>query len=625
MPAIRWRPVSRFAAALAATAVAIAIRGAFDPILGERHPFGFLYAAVAFAVWEAGWLPAVVAAVAGYVASDFWFIAPRGSVSLSRGHEWFSVAAYSVCSAVVIILGESLRRSRRTYWKQAVELRAAREQLQIVVDSISAPVTRCNRDLEYVWVSRGYAEWLKRPAEAIVGRPITDILGPAAFQKLRPCIERVLAGETVWSEEEVEVQEMGPRWVQAVYAPTRDANGEVDGWVAVIVDVDRPKRLAEDLRSADRRKNEFLAVLAHELRNPLAPIRNAVRYLKEVGPPQKDLQDAREIIDRQVDQMIRLVDDLLELSRITQRMVEVRKVRMELTPVVHTAVEAARPMIQARRHELSVSIPEEPIWLEADPVRLAQVLSNLLQNAAKYTDPGGHIWVAVRRDGREVVFSVRDTGIGLAPESLDSIFEMFTQVSSVEQRKEGGLGIGLALVRGLVELHGGTVEARSAGLGQGSEFVVRLPAPAARGFPAGVPGQVAAPSARGSRQRILVVDDNHDSADSLRMLLALHGHEIRTAYDGVHALAEVDEFRPGIVLLDIGLPRMDGYEVARAIRQRPWGERVVLVALTGWGLDDDRRRAREAGFDHHITKPAEVTDLENLLRSAAERLRTPAA
>jgi CheY-like chemotaxis protein len=319
------------------------------------------------------------------------------------------------------------------------------------------------------------------------------------------------------------------------------------------------------------------------------------------------------MIGRQVDQMVRLVDDLLDLSRISQGNVHLRKRRVDLAAVVRGAVETAGPFIKLQGHELTVTLPHVPIYFDADPSRLAQVIANLLNNAAKYTDRGGQIGLSVERRGREFVISVRDTGIGLAPENLHQIFEIFSQVSPALERTNGGLGIGLSLVRGLVELHGGKVEARSDGIGRGSEFLVRLPivdVPPRR-EPEELPRNGPPPLAR--KFRILVVDDNRDAADSLAMMLRMMGHETLAAYDGLEAVQEAETFRPGVVLLDIGLPKMNGYEVARHLRQQPWGKTMSLIALTGWGQDEDKRRALEAGFDHHFTKPVEVIALEQML------------
>jgi PAS domain S-box-containing protein len=372
-------------------------------------------------------------------------------------------------------------------------------------------------------------------------------------------------------------------------------------------------RLVKQLREADRKKDEFLATLAHELRNPLAPIRNAVELLERSGDNATLIGQARSIVRRQLDQMVRLIDDLLDMSRISQGKVQIRKERVDLAAVIRTALETARPLIDAQAHELTVTLPLGPIHLDADPTRLAQVIANLLHNAAKYTAKGGHIWLTVERQGAEAIVAVRDTGIGIAAEHLPGIFEMFSQVAPALERSHGGLGIGLSLVRGLVELHGGTVEARSDGPGRGSEFLVRLPVADGAVRPGPEPTGGGEPSRAGPKRRILVVDDNRDAADSMALMLQLMGHDARTAYDGLEAVQAAATYRPDVLLLDIGLPKMNGYEVARHIRRQRWGEGMVLTALTGWGQEEDKRRALEAGFDHHLTKPVDAPVLEKLL------------
>lgn len=366
------------------------------------------------------------------------------------------------------------------------------------------------------------------------------------------------------------------------------------------------------LKEADRRKDEFLAMLAHELRNPLAPLRNALHVVRQRGPEQSAVvRQAWELMDRQVDHLVRLVDDLLDVSRITRGRVELRKEKVDLAEAATRALESARPLIDARRHRLTYEGPPAPVRVEADPVRLAQVIGNLLNNAAKYTDEGGQITLTVGREGHEAVVRVRDTGAGLPPEMLPRVFDLFTQAESTLDRAQGGLGIGLTLVRSLVEMHGGSVQALSAGPGQGSEFVVRLPALA--GEPEARAGAGPAAAAPVAPRRVLVVDDNADSAESLALLLRLSGHQARTAYNGTSALAAARAFSPQVVLLDIGLPGMDGYEVARRLRAGAGGEKMVLVAQTGYGQEDDHRRSRQAGFDAHLVKPVDPGVLEALL------------
>jgi len=378
-----------------------------------------------------------------------------------------------------------------------------------------------------------------------------------------------------------------------------------------VEDVSALRERADELAEASRHKDEFLATLAHELRNPLAPIRNAVQYLGMDSLKESDVRTARDVIDRQVKVMVRLTDDLLDVSRITRNQLELRKQRVDLARVVESAVESSLPLIQQCGHELTVSLPPEPIHLDADPIRLAQVFSNLLNNAAKYTKLRGHIWLTAERQGSDALVSVRDNGIGIPGDMLSRIFDMFTQVDRSLERSQSGLGIGLTLVRRLVEMHDGSIEARSNGSGEGSEFLVRVPV-FIQVFHE--PPKSDRPKAAAlSECRILVVDDNKDSADSMAMLLRLKGNDIRTAHDGLEAVEAAESFRPELVLLDIGLPKLNGFEVARRIRQQPWSRDVILVALTGWGQDDDRRRSKEAGFNFHIVKPVELAVLERLL------------
>jgi PAS domain S-box-containing protein len=407
--------------------------------------------------------------------------------------------------------------------------------------------------------------------------------------------------------------EGGARWLSAtVYCIERLAESRIR-CSYVVEDVTERKQAQEVLKEADRRKDEFLATLAHELRNPLAPIRNSIELLRLADGNADLIRQAQRIMERQLAQIVRLVDDLLDISRITRGKLPLRKKRIELAAAIQTAIEAARPAIAAQAHELSVTLPPDTIYLDGDPTRLAQVFSNLLNNAAKYTEKGGHIWLTTERQGNEVVVSVRDTGIGIATEHLPKLFAMFSQIAPALERSQGGLGVGLALVRGLVELHGGNVEAHSAGSGRGSEFTVRLPVVETPGHARQEPSADRGKSCPGPKCRILVADDLRDSVDSLAMMLRVGGHDIQTAHDGLEAVQAAATFRPDVVVLDIGMPRMNGYEAARHIRQQPWGKQMLLIALTGWGQEEDKRRAFEAGFDNHLTKPVEAAALEKLL------------
>jgi signal transduction histidine kinase/DNA-binding response OmpR family regulator len=375
-------------------------------------------------------------------------------------------------------------------------------------------------------------------------------------------------------------------------------------------------RLYREVQQADRQKNEFLSMLAHELRNPLAPIRNAVEVMKLRTDVPQEYEWARDVIDRQIRQLTRLVDDLLDVSRITRGKIDLRTEPLDLSAVAVQAVEASRPFVEFKGHKLDVSVPPDGLPVHGDPARLAQVFTNLLINAAKYTEEGGQIWLAVRRDGPEAVVSVKDTGVGIAADMLSAVFDLFIQVDHAIDRSQGGLGVGLTLVKRLVEMHGGSVAAHSDGPGQGSEFVVRLPALSAapdRPIAAGKNGTVGRPA---RALKVLVVDDNLDAADTLASLLERDGHQVRQAHDGLKALEMAGAFRPDAVVLDLGLPGLDGYEVAKRIRAARDGFDPVLVAVSGYGRDEDRRRTRQAGFDHHLVKPADLGALRSALSAS---------
>ena len=407
------------------------------------------------------------------------------------------------------------------------------------------------------------------------------------------------------------------RWMAyKVLALTDSANQPV-AFATVSQDITERKRLTDDLQrlaadlsAADQRKNEFLATLAHELRNPLAPMRHMLEVVKRSGDDGEVVKRAHETLERQLNQMVRLVDDLLDLNRVTHDRLDLRRAEVELSSVIQQAVEVARPLCDAAEQELIVELPDEPIYLNADRARLAQVFGNLLNNSCKYTRPNGTITLTARRLSDDVLVTVKDNGAGIPSDKLDSIFDMFMQIDRTSERSQGGLGIGLTLVKRLVEMHGGSIEARSEGEGRGSEFVVRLPVM----NKAGVAAPVAEDGAGSSTQRrVLIVDDNHDSADSLAMLLELTGNKTFLAHDGVEALEAVEQHRPEVMLLDIGLPKLDGHEVCRRVREQPWGRDIVIIALTGWGQDDDRRKSEEAGFNGHLVKPVDYDRLLELL------------
>jgi PAS domain S-box-containing protein len=385
-------------------------------------------------------------------------------------------------------------------------------------------------------------------------------------------------------------------------------------------------QLYQALREADRRKDEFLATLAHELRNPLAPIRNSLQILKMPRVDAATIERSRDMMERQMHHLVRLVDDLLDVSRVMKGKIDLRRERVEIAAVVSRAVETVQPLADVQGHRLSITLPKESLMVEADPVRLAQVIGNLLTNAVKYTEPGGRIMLTAERSGGEAVVRVRDTGIGIAPEMLQRIFDLFVQVDHTASRSQGGLGIGLTLVKNLVEMHNGTVEARSEGLGKGSEFIVRLPAAASSPVAEAGEGphtQAKAPASSGFN--VLVVDDNQDAANSLAMLLRLQGHEVRVAYSGMAAMEMTKTYRPHLVFLDIGMPGMDGYEVARRLREQPDSSKIIMAAMTGWGQQEDRRRTAEAGFNYHLVKPPDPKAIDGVLAElAASRAKADA-
>ncbi|WP_198119996.1 hybrid sensor histidine kinase/response regulator [Massilia rhizosphaerae] len=484
------------------------------------------------------------------------------------------------------------------------ELRAS--ELRFRTLSNTVPVLIWQNDVEgrNVFVNQYYLDFTGKSLEAVLGSGWHDLLHPddapayvagymEAVRTRRPWrnLDRVRRRDGQW------------RWFDNYAQPLFAPDGSYAGHVGAALDITDAVLAEQALKETDRRKDDFLAVLAHELRNPLAPISNAVHLLRH--PDGRRRADRLvEMLGRQVRQMIKLVDDLLEISRITRDKIELHRQPLLLADVVQGAVETSRPLIDQHRHHLDVRLPDEALTLHADSVRLTQVLANLLNNAAKYTDAGGRIELAARRDGDDVEIAVRDNGIGIPPANLPDVFDMFTQAHRAAGRGEGGLGIGLAMVRSLVQMHGGTVEARSAGPGQGSEFVVRLPL-ADRHDAAGDAG-TAAHAAPLAGPRILVVDDNQDAADTLAMLLEADGARARAVYDGQSALAAMPGLRPHAVLLDLGMPGMDGLEVARRIRADPAWSGVRLVALTGWGQASDRERTRGAGFDFHLTKPVDL-------------------
>jgi len=485
----------------------------------------------------------------------------------------------------------------------------------------------------HVWINRqagaalGHAQGSSGPSDQdfrLQGVHPDDRATVAAL----PAVLALLAdGQTHETEYRLRDHDGRWRWFRSRETVfTRDAGGRVLEVIGVATDIDRSKRAEQALHDADRKKDTFIATLAHELRNPLAPIRNAVRTLKLKGPPDPQLVWCRDVIERQVGQMAHLLEDLLDVSRIAQGRVTLRREPLQVKTFIERAIEIARPSIDGRQHTLTVSVPSQPWMVDGDLTRLAQIFSNLLINAAKYTDPGGRIGLTVERQANEVVVEVSDTGIGIAADHLGRVFDVFSREESSRVSSPEGLGIGLSLVKGLVELHGGQVTASSPGLGQGSEFTVRLP------LAVGVANVAASPltsplsgKPQGKpRLRVMVADDSRDITDSLEMVLSHDGFEVVVANDGEQALERAERCRPDVMLLDLGMPKVDGFDVARRIRMQPWGAGVTLIAQTGWGQASDRQRTQEAGFDHHVVKPVDPEVLSKMLSDLAERIGTSA-
>ncbi|HJT75579.1 MAG TPA: PAS domain S-box protein, partial [Gemmataceae bacterium] len=500
--------------------------------------------------------------------------------------------------AGVVLVFRDVTEARR-----AVE---ARLYLAAIVESSDDAIIGHTLDGRIVSWNRGAERLYGYTAAEVVGRPLALLVPPDHPDEVPALLERVRGGEYIEHFETVRVRKDGRRVdVSLTISPVRSAEGKITGASKVARDITARKE-------EDRRKDEFLALLAHELRNPLAPIRNGLQVLRLAGNDRQAVEQTRAVMERQLHHLVRLVDDLLDVSRISRGKLRLHKERITLAAAVGDALDVCEALVKERGHELTVALPGEPVYVDADKTRLAQALCNLLSNAVKYSDRGSRIWLTAERQGGEAVIRVKDTGVGIPAPMLARVFDLFTQVDRSLEKSQGGLGVGLTIVKRLVELHGGRVEAHSEGVGKGSEFVVRLPAvPAPAPEPTGP--RDGTPAAPAVRRRVLVADDNKDAAETLGMILRASGHEVRTAHDGLSAVEAAASFRPDVVLLDIGMPKLNGYDACRRIREQPGAKDMVLVALTGWGQDEDRRRSREAGFDHHLVKPVEPGALDDLL------------
>jgi signal transduction histidine kinase len=501
----------------------------------------------------------------------------------------------------------------------AEELRQRLQSLQTLIARVPVPIAIAHDpECRFISANRALAALLRMPLEANISlTPPAGIDPPYRIQRNGrelPAgdlpMQYAIAHHTAVSNEiEIVLKDGTVLHVQNDVEPLFDTHGHVYGCVSVCVDLTERKIAEDALRDADRRKDEFLATLSHELRSPLAPIRTAIEVMRIARDNAELVEKARVTMERQLLHLVRITDDLLDVSRITQDKLELRRARIDLRSAIQSAVEATRPAIDAYGHRLTIDVPTAAMWVDADPTRLAQAFSNLLNNAVKYTERGGAIQLTAAARGDTAKVTVADTGIGIPPQMLPRIFDMFLQLQPHRDRTHGGLGIGLSLAKRLVELHGGRIDAHSDGPGRGSRFVVQLPlTPAYTDAAARGRDEASALAPR----RVLIAEDSADAAEMLRVMLRLKGHDVRVAEDGARAVALAEAFDPQIAFVDIGMPGMDGYEAARRIRAL-LGRRVVLVALTGWGQDEDQRRSREAGFDHHLTKPPEPEILERLI------------
>jgi PAS domain S-box-containing protein len=491
------------------------------------------------------------------------------------------------------------------------------ERLKLMADNAPVLLAYCDREHRYRYVNAAYSVRFAQTPDQLIGKTVEDLLGPELWHRIQPYRDHVLKGDPVEYEVAVEREAGVLQHMRCLLNPARDAAGDVVGYVLAIHDVTAHKALKrseEALRESDRHKDEFLSVLAHELRNPLAPLTNALELLRRAAARDPELQRTRDMMERQLNQLVRIVDDLLDVSRISRGRLELRKAPMPLALAVESALESCHSLFCSRGHEITLNLSPEPLLVEGDFARLAQVFVNLLSNSAKYTDRGGKIRVSLEREADHALVSVRDSGVGIPSDALASVFDMFSQIQSHKRLAAGGLGIGLALVRSLVQMHGGSVEAHSEGPGTGSVFTVRLPlireATAEAETPKG--DDVVAQKKR----RILVADDNVDAAATLALLLQMQGHETRTATDGRQAVELAATFRPDIIFMDVGMPRVDGLEATRQIRAQPWGKSIVIVALTGWGQPGDRQQTQLVGMNLHLVKPINLEGIAAVLAHA---------
>lgn len=612
---------TRYGIALALVAGAIALRAWLDPLVG--HPSVAIFmVAILVGAWVGGIGPAILCLILLHVVHGYGFQRPPGLWEPNVASV-ISIGGWYLVGITAGVLSEMRKSAQQRACHEQIEAISQREQLKSTLS--------CMADGVLVTDVNGRLTLMNRAAEALTGWSMADAKGKlwseifAIRRDDSPSdvecpIDRVLhEGQVVHERMPLVLTSRTGGTIPIAYsaAPVQTPGSQITGVVLVFQDESERRRTQLALQNADRRKDEFLATLAHELRNPLAPICMGLELLRMSPGDSQAAEEIRSMMDRQTQHMVRLIDDLLDVSRITRGKLELRKSRVQLADIVRDAVAATRPLLDEADHLLTVRLPEEPLWLDADANRLTQVLTNLLNNAAKFTPREGRIDLIAHRSGSEVTVTVSDSGIGIPPDKADQVFGMFTQIHQSSERRNTGLGIGLTLVKSLVEMHGGTVEVQTRSQNPGTTFVIHLPAaePAAAVSPAEVNGFAhnLVDVLPRLKRRILVVDDNGDALASLSRLVTLMGNEVRQAHDGLEALEIGRSFRPDIVLMDLGMPNLNGYEAARRMRQEPWGRELSLVATTGWGQDEDRRRSAEAGFDHHLVKPVAVAALREIL------------
>jgi PAS domain S-box-containing protein len=615
-------PIVGYWVALASLAVAILLRWAFDPLLGDSMPIVMLSGAVAVTVWAGGYRPALMVAISGYLICLYYFVEPRHSFQLDSARAVIGSIAYVAMCSIIIVFGENLRRALRRWRDEQQKTHATLARLQESEDRFrrmcdSAPVLIwvSGEDNLCTWFNKQWLEFVGQPMEHELGNGWTENLYRDDVGIALETYRRAFESRAPFTMEYRLKHHSGEyRWVLDKGLPLYGANNEFVGYIGSCVDMEDHKRSEQILKDADRRKDEFLATLSHELRAPLAPIRNALHVLGTKQLTDDDFRWSREVINRQVANMSRLMEDLLDVSRVSQNKIVLHKTRITLGEIIDDAVTTFRSGHPGNDHVVDLTLPMPAVHVEADAMRLAQAIGNLLDNAAKYSPEGTSIELRCKREKHEVVICVRDHGMGIAPEMMSGLFQMFSHTASALERSNGGLGVGLALTRRIIDLHGGSIEAHSGGIGEGSEFIVRIPIVSDEKT-IDIANQAKGKGPDFRKHRILVADDSQDSADSLSLLLSIAGHEVRTAYAGKDAIDLLPSFQPTVALLDIGMPIVSGLEVCKHIRNQPWGKKVTVIAQTGWGRSEDRDMTTEAGFDYHLVKPVQPQKLLEILNT----------